>query len=242
VPHSVRLAAARAYIEHVAGLLDSSEADRQVEGSVAKLFATEAGNAAAEAAIQALGGYGYCAEYEVEKIKRDTRILTIYEGTSEIQQNIIGVFRMRENVKAKGGFYNGLAERVAGLEAVNGHLVARAARLLSECTIAAFHGKLTRQQHGVFELALAMVDVETAVALCEAAAKGDELLKAQARVWAAEVAIGVPTRLLKLFAGSGLYDAAKIAALTEKADLAGMIAAQAGVLADMDFIAKKITE
>lgn len=242
VPHSVRLAAAQAYIEHVAALLDSSETDRQVEGSIAKLFATEAGNAAAEAAIQAHGGYGYCAEYEVEKIKRDARILTIYEGTSEIQQNIIGVFRMRENVKSKGGFYNGLADRVAGLGKAGGPLVAKAARLLSECTIAAFHGKLTRQQHGVFELALAMADVETAIALCGAAEKsGDELALAQARVWAAEVGLGVPTRLLRLFAGSGLYDAAKIAELTARADLPGAIAAQAGALADMDLIAKRIT-
>jgi len=53
---------------------------------VAKLFATEAGNAAADAAIQALGGYGYTREYEVEKIRRDVRITTIYEGTSEIMQ------------------------------------------------------------------------------------------------------------------------------------------------------------
>lgn len=242
VPHSVKLAAARAYIEYVASLLDASEVDRQIEGSVAKLFATEAGNAAAEDAIQALGGYGYCAEYEVEKIKRDTKILTIYEGTSEIQQNIIGVFRLRENVRSKGRFYNGLADRVAGLESANGPLLARVARFLSDCTIEAFHGKLTKQQHAIFELADAMADVETAVALCEAAAKeGDALMLAQARVRAAEVAVGVPARLLRLFAGSGLFDAAKVAELGAKADLNGAIAAQAGVLADMDFIAKTIT-
>lgn len=242
VPHSVRLAAARAYIEYVASLLDSSETDRQIEGSVAKLFATEAGNAAAEAAIQALGGYGYCAEYEVEKIKRDARILTIYEGTSEIQQNIIGVFRMRENVRSKGAFYNALADRVARLENVNGPLVAKAARLLSECTVAAFHGKLTKQQHAIFELALAMADVETAVALCEAAAEdGSDLMLAQARVWGADVALSVPTRLLRLFAGSGLFDEAKVAELVSKADLAGAVTAQAGVIADMDLIASLIT-
>jgi hypothetical protein len=242
VPHSVRLAAAQAYIEYVASLLDSSETDRQIEGSVAKLFATEAGNAAAEDAIQALGGYGYCAEYEVEKIKRDTKILTIYEGTSEIQQNIIGVFRIRENVRAKGGFYNGLADRVEGLEGVNGPLVAKAARFLSDCTLAAFHGKLMRQQHAVFELALAMADVETAVALCEAAANGGSgLLRAQSRVRGAEIALGVGTRLLKLFAGSGLYDEAKLAELSATADLAGSVTAQAGVMADMDFIAKTIS-
>ena len=95
----------------------------------------------------------------------------------------------------------------------------------------------------MFELALAMADVETAVALCEAAAlDGSDLKLAQARVWAAEVALGVPTRLLKLFAGAGLYDTAKIAALTETADLPSVIAAQAGVVADMNLIARKITE
>jgi alkylation response protein AidB-like acyl-CoA dehydrogenase len=84
VPHAVRLEAARAYCEEVAGRLDDGRGGLQVEGAVAKLFATEAGNAAADAAIQAHGGYGYIHEYEVEKIRRDVRITTIFEGTSEI--------------------------------------------------------------------------------------------------------------------------------------------------------------
>ena len=120
VPHSVRLAAAQAYIEYTANLLDSSTVDRQVEGSVAKLFATESGNLAADAAVGALGGYGYCVDYEVEKIRRDARILTIYEGTSEIQQSIIGVFRMRDNVRSKGKFYETLAAEVEGMTEVGG--------------------------------------------------------------------------------------------------------------------------
>jgi alkylation response protein AidB-like acyl-CoA dehydrogenase len=85
VPHAVRLEAARAYIEKTGERLDTGEEDLQVEGSIAKYFATEAGDAAANDAIQAFGGYGYMREYEVEKIKRDVKILTIYEGTSEIQ-------------------------------------------------------------------------------------------------------------------------------------------------------------
>jgi alkylation response protein AidB-like acyl-CoA dehydrogenase len=242
VPNSVRLAAAQAYIEYVADLLDTSEEDRQVEGSVAKLFATEAGNKAAEDAIQALGGYGYCSEYEVEKIKRDVRILTIYEGTSEIQQNIIGVFRMRQSVKSKGAYYNDMADEVQGYDTVGGPAVAKAARFLSECTVLAFKNKLTRKQHAVFEMALAMADVETAVALVKAAQKqGDDLLKAQSRVWAAEVAVSVPTRLLKLFKGSGLLDEEKMKALLESADLAEAIALQTGAMDDMDFVAKTIT-
>jgi len=242
VPNSVRLAACQAYIEYVADLLDTSEEDRQVEGSVAKLVATEYGNQAADDAIQALGGYGYCSEYEVEKIKRDARILTIYEGTSEIQQNIIGVFRMRKNVRSKGAFYGGMADEVAGLEQVGGTAVARAARFLSETSILAFRVKLIRQQHAVFELAWAMVEVETAVALCRSAAAGDsELDQARARIWAAEVGLSVPSRLLKLFAGSDMLDEARMNELIEKADLQGAIVLQAGTLADMDLVARRIT-
>jgi alkylation response protein AidB-like acyl-CoA dehydrogenase len=242
VPNSVRMAAAQAYIEYVAELLDTSEEDRQIEGAVGKLFATESANKAAEDAIQAFGGYGYCAEYEVEKIKRDGRILTIYEGTSEILQSIIGVFRMRQSVRSKGGFYDEIADEVSGLEHVGGKSVARAARFLSECSVLAFRSKLTRRQHAIFEIAWAMTDVETAAALVRAAAKsGDELLQAQARIRAAEVALDVPTRLLRTFAGAGVLDEDKLAELIESADLDGAAALQAGTFADLDLVAKLIT-
>ena len=242
VPSSVRLAAAQAYIEYVADLLDASEADRQVEGSVAKLFATEAGNRAAEDAIQALGGYGYCAEYEVEKIKRDVRILTIYEGTSEIQQNIIGVFRMRQCVKTKGRFYSDLADEIEKSKNVGGDQVAETARFLSKCAILAFKHKLTRQQHAIFELATAMADVETAIALCRAAAKGDDdLQKAQSRVWARTIGLDVRSRLLGLFQGSDLLDKDTARELLEMANLPLAISSQSGNLEDMNFIARQIT-
>src|SRR5512139_4348646 len=123
VPNSVRLAAAQAYIEYVADLLDSGSEDRQVEGAVAKFTATEFGNIAADDAVQALGGYGYCVDFEVEKIRRDARILRIYEGTSEIMQSIIGVFRMRENVRSKGRFYTDMAAEVEGFADAGGPAV-----------------------------------------------------------------------------------------------------------------------
>ena len=109
LPFVAKLEAARAYIEEVAARLDSGETDLQPEGAIAKLFATEVGNACADAAIQALGGYGYIREYDVEKIKRDVKITTIYEGTSEILQLIISTFRWRETVRSKGAFYESLA-------------------------------------------------------------------------------------------------------------------------------------
>ncbi|MEK6778413.1 MAG: acyl-CoA dehydrogenase family protein, partial [Candidatus Deferrimicrobiota bacterium] len=59
------------------------------EASMAKVFATEAGNRACHKAVQVLGGYGYIREYPVERNLRDIRVTTIYEGTSEIQRIVI---------------------------------------------------------------------------------------------------------------------------------------------------------
>ena len=59
------------------------------EASMAKMFATEAGNRACYKALQMLGGYGYTRDYPVERFARDARITSIYEGTSEIQRIII---------------------------------------------------------------------------------------------------------------------------------------------------------
>ncbi|WP_243094541.1 acyl-CoA dehydrogenase family protein [Thermus thalpophilus] len=61
-----------------------------LEASMAKLFASEAANRVAYRAIQVHGGYGFFEEYEVARLYRDARILTLYEGTSEVQKLIIG--------------------------------------------------------------------------------------------------------------------------------------------------------
>jgi len=242
VPNSVRLAAAQAYIEYVADLLDGGTADRQVEGSVAKLFATEAANLAADDAVQALGGYGYCVDFEVEKIRRDARILTIYEGTSEIQQNIIGIFRMRENVRSKGRFYLAMAEEVEAMVEAGGAEVARAARFIADAAQTAFRAKLVRQQHVAFEFATSMTEVETAVALARAAARGhDELLRTQSRLWGCHVALAVPTRLLAVLSASNGVGPEDFSRLQRLGDLDGAVALQAGRLADMNFVAQRMT-
>ena len=61
-----------------------------LEASLAKLFASEAANRVAYRAIQVHGGYGFFEEDEVARLYRDARILTLYEGTSEVQKLIIG--------------------------------------------------------------------------------------------------------------------------------------------------------
>lgn len=61
-----------------------------VEASKAKLFASEKAVDAANMAIQVFGGYGYVDEYPVQKYMRDARVMTLYEGTSQIQKLLIG--------------------------------------------------------------------------------------------------------------------------------------------------------
>ena len=60
------------------------------EVSMAKYYCSEMVNRVAYKAIQVFGGYGFSGEYPVERIYRDARINTLYEGTSQIQQLIIG--------------------------------------------------------------------------------------------------------------------------------------------------------
>ena len=112
VPHAVRLEAARAFLEETATRIDAGEGAGgalNTEGAIAKYLATEAGNAAAEAAIQAHGGYGYTRPYMVEKIKRDVRITTIYEGTSEILEMTIARDRWQQHLKIAGAYYRDAA-------------------------------------------------------------------------------------------------------------------------------------
>jgi alkylation response protein AidB-like acyl-CoA dehydrogenase len=59
------------------------------EASMAKLFASEVANRAATEAVQIHGGYGYIQDFPVERYLRDARVLTIYEGTSEIHRLIV---------------------------------------------------------------------------------------------------------------------------------------------------------
>ena len=64
------------------------------ETSIAKYFCSEMVNRVAYKAIQIHGGYGFSGEYDVERFYRDARINTLYEGTSQIQQLIIGAFEL----------------------------------------------------------------------------------------------------------------------------------------------------
>ncbi|SCE93237.1 acyl-CoA dehydrogenase family protein [Micromonospora saelicesensis] len=86
---AVDAAAARLLVWQVADLIDRDQ-PFATEASMAKLFASEAAVRAANNAVQVFGGYGYIDEYPVGKYLRDARVATLYEGTSQIQQLLIG--------------------------------------------------------------------------------------------------------------------------------------------------------
>jgi butyryl-CoA dehydrogenase len=68
---------------------------------MAKLFATDVAMKVTVDAVQVMGGAGYMKEYPVEKMMRDAKILQIYEGTNQIQKNVIGQAIIKETAKNK---------------------------------------------------------------------------------------------------------------------------------------------
>ena len=76
-------------LTHRAAQLRDSGSDCLTEASMAKLFASEMAEKVCSNAIQIHGGYGYLADFPVERIARDVRVCQIYEGTSEVQRLVI---------------------------------------------------------------------------------------------------------------------------------------------------------
>jgi alkylation response protein AidB-like acyl-CoA dehydrogenase len=86
---ATQIEAARQLVWHAASLRDAGRPCLK-ETSMAKLFASEMAEKVCSAAIQVHGGYGYVADFPVERIYRDVRVTQIYEGTSDIQRLVIG--------------------------------------------------------------------------------------------------------------------------------------------------------
>jgi alkylation response protein AidB-like acyl-CoA dehydrogenase len=259
VPHAVRLEAARAVVEETATRIDAGEGADGVlntEGAIAKYLATEAGVAAADAAIQAHGGYGYTRPYVVEKIRRDVRITTIYEGTSEIMEMTIARDRWQQHLKTRGGYYRERAERLRELHRAEPAVGAETAALAADCLAAVLEscrvGRLTRNQHVLLRLGELIAYAEAAEALARRAAaarrgalpeKGDarfggEGLAAVSRVFAREAGLKVAEEGVRWV--SGAADPAAVGQLLAGLPLHDVRAAQAGLLHDMDTVADVI--
>ena len=253
IPNAARLEAAAAYIEQLSERLDTGEKDLQVEGSIVKYFSSEAANRTADDAIQAMGGYGYINEFEVEKIKRDVKITCIYEGASEVQQNIISTFRWRTTVKSKGAFYSGLADEMNRLEAEHPDMgcgfIALAAGALNEAVLLVHANKLTRQQIVMFGLADMMTYVEVGAALARKAAMASqnndpaaEKLQLASAIFADEVSQLVTGNITRILMGSGAFDQQAIAEFTDRIDLHRLLESAQGVIGKMDRLADIVFE
>jgi acyl-CoA dehydrogenase len=95
---ATRIEAARLLTQRAAWLLDRGDRATK-EVSMAKLAASEAAVFVCDAAVQVFGGYGYSADYPVERYLRDARVTTLYEGTSEIQRVVISRQIHRETAR-----------------------------------------------------------------------------------------------------------------------------------------------
>jgi len=90
--------ASRALLYAVARAIDAKTEKRtSKESAMAKLFCSETAMKVTTNAVQILGGYGYSREYPVEKMMRDAKITTLYEGTSQIQKNEIALNLIKES-------------------------------------------------------------------------------------------------------------------------------------------------
>ena len=255
VPNVARLEAARAYIEQTAERIDLGEGSLNTEGAIAKYMATEAGNLAADASIQALGGYGYTHEYMVEKIKRDVRITTIYEGTSEIMEMTISRDRWQLHLKTRGQHYHEQARKCEELHAQHPNVGAGTAALalhaLAEVMEKARATRLTRHQHILLRLGELIAYAESAASLARRAALTAEnklnekanrrfdaaALAAISRIFAREAALKIAHDGMRWVIGAGGATAAEISGLEASLGLPAIHAAQADLVSDMDFVA-----
>jgi len=255
VPHVARLEAARASIEETAERIDAGEGSLNTEGAIAKYMATEAGNLAADASIQALGGYGYTHEYIVEKIKRDVRITTIYEGTSEIMEMTISRDRWQLHLKTRGQHYHEQAKKFEALHTSNPNLGADNAALalhalaevMERCRVA----RLTRFQHILLRLGELIAYAECAGSLARRASMLAENklnekanrrfdaagLAAVSRIFAREAALKVAEDGLRWVVGAGGVSDTELAAFETTLGIPAIHRAQAGLISDMDYVA-----
>ena len=253
VPNVAWLEAGRAYIEETARRIDRGEGSLNTEGAIAKYLSSEAGLRAAEASIQALGGYGYTKEYLVEKIRRDVRITTIYEGTSEILEMTIARDLWQLHLKTRGEHFRGRARDFETLDVRSPGLGAETVALTFHALAAVMErsrlARLTRNQHVLFRLGELIAYAEGAAGLVSRAAesaadsldpKADrrfstEGLAVLGRICARQAALMVASQGLQLVVGAGGVEVpGGVGALEAELNVARVHQAQQGLIEDMN--------
>ncbi len=98
---AITIEAARSLVHTSAKHIDAHPKDMSKVSSMCKVFATDMAMKVTTDAVQVMGGYGYMREYPVEKMMRDAKILQIYEGTNQIQRNVVGQELNKEYSRTK---------------------------------------------------------------------------------------------------------------------------------------------
>jgi butyryl-CoA dehydrogenase len=96
---ATHIEAARALVYSVARMVDSGKSNVAKESAMAKLFASDIAMRVCTDCVQIYGGYGYMKDYPIEKYMRDAKITQIYEGTNQIQRNIVALQLIKEMAK-----------------------------------------------------------------------------------------------------------------------------------------------
>ncbi len=96
---AIGVEASRALVYQAAKHIDAHPKDMSKVSSMSKIFATDTAMKVTTDAVQVMAGYGYMAEYPAEKMMRDAKILQIYEGTNQIQRNVVGQELNKEYAK-----------------------------------------------------------------------------------------------------------------------------------------------
>ncbi len=96
---AISVEASRALVYSAARMIDSGAKDISKASAICKTFASDACMKVTVDAVQVFGGYGYMKEYPVEKLLRDAKITQIYEGSNEIQRNVIAAHLIKESAR-----------------------------------------------------------------------------------------------------------------------------------------------
>ncbi|WP_083455657.1 hypothetical protein [Desulfosarcina cetonica] len=175
------------------------------------------------------------------------KITCIYEGTSEIQQNIISTFRWKKSRKTKGAYYGDMAQ---GLEARHADhdqagclAMAACARTLNRIIDFAHENRLTRHQQVMFALADMMTHVEVGDAMSRMAAdQADDVTLAAARVFSATCAKLIADKARLIVLGCQTIDTTVADEFVAALNLAALENGCRGIIDDMDRIADHIFE
>ncbi len=97
---ATQVEAARALVYQTARYIDSGAKNFSKMSAMSKLYASDVAMKVTTDAVQVLGGYGYMKEYPLEKMMRDAKITQIYEGTNQIQREVIGLSLIKEAAAA----------------------------------------------------------------------------------------------------------------------------------------------